>query len=94
MSNFSAQKLEDILISKGLITKEISEKINLEHIKNGTPIKEIIKRDSLVSSVELIKAQAESIGIPFAEAEELKADANAVALIPESLARKNNIFPF
>ena len=94
MSNLAAPKLEDILLKKGLIDQTVFDKLNLEHIKTGTSIKDIIKRDELIDSTQLIQAQAETIGVPFADADQLHAQPEATALVPEALARKHNIFPF
>jgi|694.fasta_scaffold00337_70 type IV pilus assembly protein PilB len=94
MSNFSAQKLEDILLQKGLIDKATYDKLNLEHLKTGTPVKDLIKKDNLVDANILLQTHAETIGIPFADGDMLHGQAEAIALIPEAVARKNNIFPF
>ena len=94
MSNLSAPKLEDILLQKELIDQATYDRINLEHIKTGTLIKDILKRDNLVNNSDIIRAQAETMGIPYVDFENLHAEPEAIALIPEALARKNIIFPF
>jgi type IV pilus assembly protein PilB len=94
MSNFAAPKLEDVLLQKGFIDQATFDRLNLEHIKTGVAVKDLIKREGLVDQNALIQAQAETIGIPFIDSDQLHTTAEAVALIPEALARKHNVFPF
>jgi len=91
-----SKQLKDFLIDTGLVTKtEYDDIENL--IKKGelkdTPEKVLVSQGK-ISEDDLRRAQAYVSGIPFVDLRNQKIDLSVLSLIPEPLARKNNIIAF
>ncbi len=87
------QKLEDILLAKGLINSEKYQAVVAEHHKHGTPVKEIVVNEGLVSEEDVTKIHAELNGYQYIDPTEGPAQPEAVTLVPEQVARKYNVMP-
>lgn len=87
------QKLEDILLAKGLINSEKYQTVVAEHHKHGTPVKEIVINEGLVSEEDVTKIHAEISGYQYIDPTEGPIQPEAVTLVPEQIARKYNIMP-
>ena len=91
-----SKQLKDFLIDTGLVTKTEYDAIeNL--VKKGktkdSPEKVLVSRGK-ISEDDLRRAQAYVLGIPFVDLRNQKIDLDILSLIPEPLARKNNIIAF
>ena len=91
-----SKQLKDFLIDTGLVTKTEYDAIeNL--VKNGktkdSPEKVLVSQGK-ISEDDLRRAQAYVLGIPFVDLRNQKIDLDILSLIPEPLARKNNIIAF
>jgi type IV pilus assembly protein PilB len=91
-----SKQLKDFLIDTGLVTKTEYDDIE-SLIKNGklkdTPEKVLVSQGK-ISDDDLRKAQAYVSGIPFVDLKNQKIDFSVLSIIPEPLARKNNIVAF
>ena len=90
------KQLKDFLIDSDLVTKTEFEEIESQ-IKKGkikdTPEKVLVSRGKITED-DLRRAQAYVYGIPFVDLRNQKIEASILSLIPEPLARKNNIIAF
>ena len=91
-----SKQLKDFLIDTGLVTKTEYDDIE-NFIKKGkkkdSPEKVLVSQGK-ISEDDLRRAQAYVFGIPFVDLRNQKIDFAVLSLIPEPLARKNNIIAF
>jgi len=90
------KQLKDFLIDSGLITRseydEVEKQIKTAKSKE-TPEKVFVSRGKITED-DLRRAQAYILGIPFIDLKNQKIEPDILALIPEPIARKNNIVAF
>jgi type IV pilus assembly protein PilB len=90
------KQLKDFLIDAGLVTRSDFDVIE-DQIKKGilkdTPEKVLVSQGK-ISEDDLRHANAYISGIPFVDLKNQKIDPTILALIPEPVARKNNIIAF
>ena len=91
-----SKQLKDFLIDTGLVTKteydEAEGFIRKGNLKE-TPEKFLVSQGK-ISDDDLRRAQAYVSGIPFVDLKDQKINLAVLSLIPEPLARKNNIVAF
>lgn len=91
-----SKQLKDFLVDTGLVTKteynDIESLIKKGKVKD-TPEKVLVSQGK-ISEDDLRRAQAYVLGIPFVDLRNQKIDLDVLALVPEPLARKNNIVAF
>ena len=91
-----SKQLKDFLVDTGLVTKteydDIEDLVKKGKIKDS-PEKVLISQGK-ISEDDLRRAQAYVSGIPFVDLRNQKIDLSVLSLIPEPLARKNNIVAF
>ena len=96
--NDSASKiyknLREILLEKGLINQEKVKEIELRQLKTGETEEEVVRVLRLVPDVDLIKAKADFLRVPFVDLETIGFSPEALTLVPESVARKYKIVPY
>lgn len=85
--------LGDILIEKGLISEDQLNKALRKQREGGEPLGIVLVKSGLVSEVDLLKILAEQLNLDYIDLSEYKIDLGAVALIPESVARRNAVLP-
>jgi type IV pilus assembly protein PilB len=90
------KQLKSFLIDTGLITKtEYDDVENLiKKSKAREPIEKLLISQGKISEDDLRRAEAYVYGIPFVDLRNQKIDFSVLSLIPEPLARKNNIVAF
>ncbi len=90
------KQLKDFLIYAGLVTRAEYDEIE-KSIKSGkskeTPENILISRGK-ISEDDMRRAQAYILGIPFVDLKNQKIDFDVLSLVPEPIARKNNIIAF
>ena len=94
MTTKSAQKIEELLLQKGLLTPNQYRQIQDEQLKNGLSPEEIIKRDKLVNDIDIAKAISELSSIEFVDLSQKIIHAQTTKLIQESIARQYVLMPF
>ena len=90
------RQLKDFFIDTGLISKTESEEIE-NKIKSGEikdPFGKALVSAGKISEDDLRRAQAYFFGVPFVDLKGQKIDFSILSLIPEPIARKNNIIAF
>jgi len=88
------QQLKAFLLDSGLVNEEqfdlALKKAEVSHQKVG----DVLISQGLISQEELIKLEAYILGIPFVDLEKEEVDPKVLKIIPEPIARSNNIVAF
>jgi type IV pilus assembly protein PilB len=88
------QQLKAFLLDAGLVNGEqldlASKKAEISHQKIG----DVLISQGLIDQEELIKLEAYILGIPFVNLEKEEVDPKVLKIIPEPIARSNNIVAF
>ena len=94
--NLETKQLKDFFIDAGLVSKteysEIENKIKKGEYKDTA--EKVLVSLGKISEDDLRRAQAYIFGIPFVDLKSQKIDFSILSLIPEPIARKNNIIAF
>ncbi|MBI5100033.1 MAG: Flp pilus assembly complex ATPase component TadA [Nitrospirae bacterium] len=86
-------KLGEVLIEKGLLTKERLE-LALAHQKiTDSMLGETLIKLGFVSSAEIARTLADQTGIPFIDLTEYNVAEDAIRLVPKDLAEKTGFIP-
>lgn len=83
----------DLLIQKGILTKEQLDKAKEEVSKTGLPIEKALERLGFISEVDIAKLVADSTGVPFMDLSDYLIDTEVIKLIPEATAKKFKTVP-
>ncbi|MBP9781410.1 Flp pilus assembly complex ATPase component TadA [Candidatus Woesebacteria bacterium] len=86
--------LLDILVSQELLTTEQSNEILTQNIQTGLNIEHLIEKNKLVSEEDLVKARSEFYNIPYVDLNEVGVYPEALAQVPETVARNYWMLPF
>lgn len=93
MSIYTAQNLGQKLLQKGLLTQEQLDKFSKEQIENGYDFETLVRGDSSIPAIEIVKAKGEILGIPYTNPLELQIDPEALKSVGEQIARKYRLIP-
>lgn len=90
------KQLKDFLIDSGLITKTDYEEVEeqIKDKKNTGSIEDTFVSQGKITEDDLRRAKAYILGIPFVDLKSQRIDFDVLSLIPEPIARKNNIVAF
>ncbi len=88
------QRLKAFILDSGLITEANFDKALKKAKKTKQKIEDVLVADSLVSRQELTKLEAYILGVPFVNLEKERIPPDILKIIPEPIARKNNIIAF
>jgi type IV pilus assembly protein PilB len=89
----AGQRLGDLLVLRGLATQvQIDEALETQR-ESGGRLGELLVQSSVVNERELVGVLAEFFGMAVADLRRYKPDADALALVPEELARQNLAIP-
>jgi len=87
------QSKVDLLIKKGIITKDQVDKAKDEISKTGIPIEKALEKLGFISEVDISQAVAESMGVPFMDLSDYLIDSEVIKLVPEATAKKYRAVP-
>ena len=88
------QQLKAFIADAGLVGEKQFEQAKEEAKKSGKKVEDVLVSKNLISREDLIRLKAYILGIPFVDLEEIKVDPNILQIIPEPVARENNIVAF
>jgi len=86
-------RLTDILIKKGLVTKSQIDRAKLEMKKTGLPLEKSLERMGFITENDLVNILAESMGVLYVNLEDYLIDPEVTKLVPEEIARKHKVIP-
>ena len=88
------QQLKAFLLDAGLVTEIQFEKAQKQAQKTKQKVGDILISENLIKEEELIKLEAYILGVPFINLEKEVIPPKILEIIPESIARANNIIAF
>ncbi len=87
-------RLKSFILDGGLLSEKDLTRAEREAKAHGKTLHEAVLNLNLISEVELAKLEAYILGIPFVDLTREAIDPEVLNLIPEPIARKNNIIAF
>ena len=88
------QQLQAFLLDSGLVEKKALQKLQKEAIKKEKRLGDVLIAKGVISEEEITKMEAYILGIPFVNLEKEKIAPEILKIIPEPIARSNNIVAF
>jgi len=88
------QQLKAFLLDSELVSKADIEKAEKEAKTSGKKIDDVLLAQKKVSEADITRVKAYILGIPFVNLEGEKIDPKILGIIPEPIAKKNNIVAF
>jgi type IV pilus assembly protein PilB len=88
-------KLREFMIDSGIVTRDIIDRV-VENTSNEDKksVGDYLVSEGIISEDELKRVQAYILGIPFIDVGSQKISFDVLSLIPEPIARKNNIVAY
>ena len=86
-------QLEELLLARGLINEEQLEEALFQASERGRSVSRVLIELGFLHEADLVMILAEQIGLEFIDLAEAHIDASAVAMVPESTARKHTCIP-
>lgn len=83
----------DLLVKKGIITREQLESAKAEAGRTGMPLERALEKLGYISEIDIAQAVADSLGVPFMDLTDYLVDPEVVKLIPEATAKKCQAVP-
>jgi len=88
------QQLKAFLLGAGLVTEKQFDEAQKKAAKTKQKVGDVLVSDGLITREELIKLEAYILGIPFVDLEKEMVPPKVLKIIPEPIARSNNIVAF
>jgi len=82
------------LVTNGQLSKSEAERIEVESLKKNIDIKDYLFKYSSLPRIEIIKAIAQVLAVPYVDLTLSPIDSQAVGLISESIAKNYRILPY
>src|ERR1044071_5718622 len=89
----SSERIGDLLVREGLITREQLEKALQEQKQNGTRVGYNLVKLGFIQEIELTKMLARQFKMPAVDLSKFAVDPKIAKLIPADLAEKNLVMP-
>ncbi|MGH7653086.1 MAG: GspE/PulE family protein, partial [Gemmatimonadaceae bacterium] len=93
VASTSSERIGDLLVREGVITKDQLDKALQEQRQNGTRIGYNLVKLGFVQEIELTKTLARQYKMPAVDLSKFEVDPKIVKLIPADLAVKNLVLP-
>lgn len=84
----------DILVQEKIITQDLAQKYEIDSLQKNLPIDEYLVQNSEVSPEDILKTKAQVLQIPWVTGASMPIAPQALALVPESIARQYLLIPF
>ena len=88
------QQLKAFMLDAGLVSEEKFGQALKKAAKSQKKLEDILISEGLITQFQLIKLEAYILGIPFVNLEKETIDPEILKIIPEPIAKKNNIIAF
>lgn len=88
------KKIKEFILDSGLVSRADYETAENEIKKSGLNIEKALIAKNLITDDDLRRIKAYILGIPFVDLKGQKIDFEILSMIPEPIARKNNIIAF
>src|SRR5690606_37309576 len=94
MPEVTANTIEDILGSLGVLTPDQVSQVKLEQINTGRQVRDILLEKGWAAEKDILGAQARILNIPVVELKDRPIPSEVMAKIPEAVARHYVLMPF
>lgn len=82
------------LLDKGYVTKEqVDEALKLQKQTNNPDLGNVLITLNFTGEREVLQAQAQEAGIPFADLDRTAPESSAVNVVPDRIAKQHNVIP-
>lgn len=88
------KQLKEFILDSGLVSRADLTKAEKESAESGISVGKILVNKGSLTEDDLRRMQAYILGIPFVDLKGLRIDFEVLSLIPEPVARNNNILAF
>src|ERR1051325_8344916 len=89
----STDRLGDILVREGLLSREKLVQALTEHRSRGMPLGYILAKQGLVPEVEITRIVARQLRVPAVDLSRFEVDQKLVRLIPTDIAKRHFVLP-
>jgi type IV pilus assembly protein PilB len=90
----TAQEILVILVADHRITQAEADELTTQSLSTGESIEELLKKKHLIAEIDLAKARAKSLGIPFVTLTGRAIGPDIVNYLPEPVIRRYTVIPF
>lgn len=88
------EKLKRFILDADLLTQKNLEAIEKKALKEKRDLDDALLESGKISEEDLARLKAYVLGIPFVSLEKMKIDPKVLEIVPEPIARKNNIIAY
>jgi type IV pilus assembly protein PilB len=88
-----AERLGDLLVNEGLLSREALQQALAEHRSSGMPLGFVVAKQGMVPEVEVTRLVARQLRVPAVDLSRFEADPKLLKLIPADVARRDLILP-
>jgi type IV pilus assembly protein PilB len=86
-------RLGDILVKDGLLTRDKLAQALAEHRSSGMPLGYVLAKQGLVPEIEITRIVARQLRVPAVDLSRFEVDAKIVRLIPADIAKRHIVLP-
>lgn len=87
------KRLGEILVSSGVITEEVLEKVLVLQKNSGKKLGETLVSEGFTTDDQIMEAVKNQLGIQYINLDTINIATDIINIIPESLARKHELIP-
>ena len=87
-------QLKAFLLDSGLVSPQVLKKAESEVLQSGKELREVLLNQGSLKEEDLKRMEAYILGIPFVDLTKETVDPEVLQIIPEPIAKKNNIVAF
>jgi type IV pilus assembly protein PilB len=89
----ASDRLGDILVKEGLLSREKLAQALTEHRASNLPLGFILAKQNLVPEVEITRIVARQLRVPAVDLSRFEVDAKIIKLIPADIAKRHIVLP-
>ncbi len=94
MAGYSFNKFFEYFVRNNVIDADTAKKVQVDILKSDIPAEEYLIKKKLITGEELYGAKAYAMGVEYINLLNIAASPQALAFVPEVIAREYNVFPF
>ncbi|MGB3113446.1 MAG: type II secretion system protein GspE, partial [Candidatus Omnitrophota bacterium] len=87
------KRITDLLVTKGVISKEDLQKAQEMYAEKGGKISDILIKSGSISKDDLMTTISEELGLPLLDLSRLHVDPAVLKLIPQRIIRSYSVVP-
>lgn len=87
------KRLGEILVSSGVITEEVLQKVLVLQRNSGNKLGEVLVAEGLTTEDQIMEAVKNQLGIQYINLDNINIAQDIINIIPEAIARKHELIP-